>query len=319
MRDNGTSRRSGYESLRAGGLDWDSLPMRLFAKGNRKFWNPADLDFSRDAEDFAALDPQAKEMVAIMCAQFVAGEEAVTQDIQPFMAAVSSEGRLGDEMYLAQFCFEEAKHVEVFRRWMDAVGLREDLNELVTGNPGYQEIFTVALPEALDKLHHDPSPANQVRASITYNHLIEGTLALTGYYTWNRFCTARDIFPGMRRIVELIGDDERRHMAWGTYTCRRHVAADAENWTIAQGTMRELIPHALRQIDFAAQAYPADLFDIGVKEILLYASSRPRRRLKAISSALAESAADVERDVVAERLEDEFAEEDRRQAAGARR
>ncbi|NUR28611.1 MAG: R2-like ligand-binding oxidase, partial [Catenulispora sp.] len=233
-------RRTDYASLKAGGVDWDMLPMRLFAKGNRRFWNPADLDFTRDAEDFAGLSPQAKEAVAVMCAQFVAGEEAVTRDIQPFMSAVAAEGRLGDEMYLAQFCFEEAKHVEVFRRWMDAVGLHDDLTELVTGNPGYQEIFGIALPEALDKLHHDSSPANQVRASVTYNHLVEGTLALTGYYTWNRFCTALGIFPGMRRIVELIGDDERRHMAWGTYTCRRHVAADPENWNVAQSTMREL-------------------------------------------------------------------------------
>ncbi len=33
-------------------------------------------------------------------------KEAVTHDIQPFMAAMAAEGRLGDEMYLAQFCFD---------------------------------------------------------------------------------------------------------------------------------------------------------------------------------------------------------------------
>ena len=31
-------------SLAAGGLNWDSLPLKLFAGGNAKFWNPADID-----------------------------------------------------------------------------------------------------------------------------------------------------------------------------------------------------------------------------------------------------------------------------------
>ncbi len=49
-----------------------------------------------------------------------------------------------------------------------------------------------------------------------YNHLAEGTLALTGYFAWQRVCAERDIFPGLRRMVALINGDERRHMAWGT-------------------------------------------------------------------------------------------------------
>src|SRR5690606_10412501 len=44
--------RAGFHSLRRGGLDWNTLPLRLFAKGNRKFWNPADIDFSVDARDW---------------------------------------------------------------------------------------------------------------------------------------------------------------------------------------------------------------------------------------------------------------------------
>ena len=130
---------------------------------------------------------------------FLAGEEAVTHDLQPFMSAMSAEGRLADEMYLTQFCYEEAKHTEVFRRWLDAVGSRtSDLNGLVADNPGYRRIFFEALPESLDRLRHDPTPANQVRASVTYNHVVEGALALTGYFAWTRICTELDIFPGMR-------------------------------------------------------------------------------------------------------------------------
>ena len=224
-----TAHREGFHSLRANGLNWDSLPLRLFSKGNAKFWNPADIDFSEDAEHWRDLTEEEQRSVALLCAQFIAGEEAVTQDLQPFMAAMAAEGRFGDEMYLTQFCFEEAKHTQVFRLWMDAVGLTSDLHEFVEDNPGYRAIFYEALPESLHALHHDPSPENQVRASVTYNHVVEGTLALTGYYAWHKICRSRNILPGMQEVVRRIGDDERRHMAWGTFTCRRHVAADERN------------------------------------------------------------------------------------------
>jgi len=38
--------RTRYGLLGAGGLNWDSLPLRLLAGGNAKFWDPADIDFS---------------------------------------------------------------------------------------------------------------------------------------------------------------------------------------------------------------------------------------------------------------------------------
>jgi ribonucleoside-diphosphate reductase beta chain len=45
--------RKGFSSLRSGGLNWDALPSRLFDRGNRKFWNPRNVDFSQDPEDSA--------------------------------------------------------------------------------------------------------------------------------------------------------------------------------------------------------------------------------------------------------------------------
>lgn len=305
--------RTGFRSLRAGGLDWDSLPLRLYAKGNRRFWNAADIDFTRDTEDWAQLGEQQRFASAMLCAQFIAGEEAVTEDIQPFQRAMAVEGRLGDEMYLTQFAFEEARHTEAFRRWLDAVGLTEDLHPFVEDNPGYRAIFYEALPEALRSLDDDPSPANQVRASVTYNHVVEGTLALTGYYVWNRICAQHDIFPGMRELIRRIGDDERRHMAWGTYTCRRHVAADPKNWDVVQERMAELLPHAMTQISWALSQYERSPFEIDVDELVGYASNRAGRRLGAIESALGYRADTIDRDTSPEELEEAFGAEDAEQ------
>lgn len=297
--------REGFSALDAGGLDWDSLPLRLWRKGNAMFWDAADIDLSEEAAGWATLEGEDLEAAARLSAMFLAGEEAVTHDIQPFMAAMSAEGRLGDEMYLAQFCFEEARHTEAFRRWFDAVGITENLNPLVDDNPGYRAIFYDALPTALGALHDDPSPANQVRASVTYNHIVEGVLALTGYHAWNTVCRERGILPGMQSIVRHIGQDERRHMAWGTFTCRRQVAADPALWEVVEETMGELLPQALEAINFLDK-YDRPL-GLDVADFVAYAGERATRRLGAISSAMGQDVALVETDDAPVALEDELA------------
>ncbi|MGH3525625.1 MAG: R2-like ligand-binding oxidase, partial [Mycobacterium sp.] len=278
--------RTRYGSLSTGGLNWDSLPLKLFAGGNAKFWNPADIDFSRDRADWESLSDRERDYATRLCAQFVAGEEAVTKDIQPFMAAMRAEGRLGDEMYLTQFAFEEAKHTQVFRLWLDAVGISDDLQGYLDDLPAYRQMFDEELPESLGALTVDPSSGAQVRAAVTYNHIVEGMLALTGYYAWHRICVERDILPGMQQLVGHIGDDERRHMAWGTFTCRRHVAADDANWTVFETRMNELIPLALRLTEEGAALYAPDIpFGLSTDELLAYSTDKGMRRFGTISSA----------------------------------
>ncbi|GAB3480046.1 R2-like ligand-binding oxidase [Nocardiopsis coralliicola] len=305
--------RSGFRSLQSGGLNWDSFPLRLFQKGNAKFWDPAGIDMSRDAEDWAGLPGHVRERVLRLCAQFVAGEEAVTEDIQPFIRAMAAEGRLGDEMYLTQFAFEEAKHVQVFRIWLDALGIDSDLHEYVDQNEGYRRLFYTELPDSLNSLYDDPSPRNQVRASVTYNHVIEGALALTGYYSWNHLCTVRDIFPGMREIIRRIGDDERRHMAWGTFTCRRHVAADDANWGVVTQRLEELMPHLQATVTLADQEVPESeqQYEMAPGTLVDYASDRAMRRLGAIETARGVPLSKIDVDASPEELEERFGAEDR--------
>jgi ribonucleoside-diphosphate reductase beta chain len=310
-----TRTRSG--SLVAGGLNWDSLPLRLFAGGNAKFWDPADIDFSRDRADWEGLADNERHLATRLCAQFIAGEEAVTEDIQPFMAAMRAEGRLGDEMYLTQFAFEEAKHTQVFRLWLDAVGITEDLHSYLDELPAYRQIFYQELPECLNALSTDPSPAAQIRAAVTYNHVVEGMLALTGYFAWHKICVGRGILPGMQELVRRIGDDERRHMAWGTFTCRRHVAADDANWTVFETRMNELIPLALEATEQAFALYDPMPFNMSVAEFVQYSSDKGMRRFGTISSARGRPIGEIDLDYSPVQLEDTFADEDQRVLAAA--
>jgi ribonucleoside-diphosphate reductase beta chain len=310
--------RTRYGSLAAGGLNWDSLPLKLFAGGNAKFWNPADIDFSRDRADWESLTERERDYATRLCAEFIAGEEAVTKDIQPFMAAMRAEGRLGDEMYLTQFAFEEAKHTQVFRLWLDAVGISDDLHGYLDELPAYRQMFNEELPDSLNRLFVDPSPAAQVRASVTYNHVVEGMLALTGYYAWHKICVERGILPGMQELVRRIGDDERRHMAWGTFTCRRHVAADDANWTVFETRMNELIPLALRLIEEGFALYGDDMpFDLSVDEFMQYSSDKGMRRFGTISSARGRPVGEIDLDYSPLQLEDTFADEDEKALAAS--
>jgi ribonucleoside-diphosphate reductase beta chain len=304
-------KRTGYASLGAGGLSQESFPMRLFLKGAGKHWNPADIDMSQDVQDFAAMTDREREYATMLAAQFLAGEESVTQDMQPFVAAMAAEGRFADEMYLTQFVYEEAKHALAFRLWFDAVGITTDLHEFVEFNEAYTQIFTRELPDSLYALTLDSGPANQIRASVTYNHVVEGCLALTGYYGWNKVCSSRGILPGMQKIIKHIGDDERRHMAWGTFTCRRHVAADDNNWQVVQDRMGELMGLALATVEGGTAHFDNDPpFGIDPDDLSAYAADKLTRRLGAIESARGADIRLIDRDASPEVLEEQFHTED---------
>lgn len=302
--------RQDFTSLRAGGLNWESFPLRLFTKGNARFWDPTAIDFGQDAVDWTEITDEQRRSTTFLVSQFIAGEEAVTQDITPFMSAMAAEGRFGDEMYLSQFCFEEAKHTQVFRLWMDAVGLDDDLQAFVADNPFYRKLFYEELPASLHVLERDPSPYNQIRASVTYNHVIEGSLALTGYHAWQTVCSRFGIFPGMQKLIRFIGDDERRHMAWGTFTCRRHVAADDSLWQVVIDRMGELMPLAVGMIGWVNEQFETQPFGLDNNEFIAYAADRAQRRLGAIESARGRDVAEIDLDYSPAALEDRFGEED---------
>jgi ribonucleoside-diphosphate reductase beta chain len=137
-------------------------------------------------------------------------------------------------------------------------------------------------------------------------------MALTGYYAWHRICVDRGILPGMQQLVRHIGDDERRHMAWGTFTCRRHVAADDANWGIFESRMNELIQLALRNTDEAFDLYDEIPFGFGKDEFQQYAADKGMRRFGTISSARGRPLAEIDVDYSPLHLEDTFADEDRR-------
>jgi hypothetical protein len=98
--------------------------MRLFQKAKKLgVWDPAALDFETDRRDWQRMSESERDFILRTVSLFQAGEEAVTIDLLPLLKASAGEGRIEEEIYLTSFLWEEAKHVELFRRWLDEVAV----------------------------------------------------------------------------------------------------------------------------------------------------------------------------------------------------
>lgn len=263
-------------------LDAESLPMRLYEKAKRLgVWNPSDISFARDREDWAGLTELEREAMLQTTSLFVAGEEAVTLDLLPLVLAIARERRLEEELYLTTFLWEEGKHTQFFRGFLDAVGSNSDL--LRFQGASYRRLFEDELPQAMNALLADTSPAAQVRASVTYNLIVEGVLAETGYHSYFSALEARDLLPGLREGLRLIKQDESRHIAYGVHLLSRLVAADTALWELVEERMTALLPLAVGVVEEGFSRF-GDTSPFGLEKdaIVAFAAGQFQARLDRI-------------------------------------
>jgi len=245
-----TADRARYTS--PSGINRDALPWRLWSKAKKLFWDPADIDYSKDVTDWQTIPSDVRGLVALGARGFMVGEEAVTLDILPLVQAISDEGRLEETIFLTSFALEEAKHVDFFRTWFDAVGFDpRQAPEFPTNGDGngysQADIFGGELQRVMSRLNTDRSPEAFLDAGITYNQFIEGVAAIAGYKGWGRFFENFNVLPGLQQGLQLIQRDERRHIAYGTYLCRRIIAAHPELWEFVERRWAELTGPFLAQ------------------------------------------------------------------------
>ncbi len=275
-----------FTSTKAGGLDFDSQPMKLWQKAKKLgVWDPADIDFSTDREHWEGFDELEREVLLHLSSMFIGGEEAVTLDLLPLIGVIAQEGRLEEEMYLTSFLWEEAKHVEVFRRFFDEVAREfSDLTRFHGDN--YRLIFEKELPVALNRLREDPSPVAQAQASVTYNMIVEGVLAETGYHGYFEMLESNDVMPGMRKVVGKLKQDESRHLAYGVHLLSRLVAEHGEEvWEAIDARMNHLLPIALGMVDEVFDQYEELPFGLQKETFLNFATSQFQKRYQRVMQA----------------------------------
>ncbi|MBY0587842.1 R2-like ligand-binding oxidase [bacterium] len=287
--------REGFQTTSARGLRPSHPAMRLWRKAKKLgTWDPADIDFSADRHDWLKMNDRERDLLLRLTTIFQSGEEAVTLDLLPLINVIALEGRLEEEMYLTSFLFEEAKHVDGFRRFLDEVcHAHEDLSRFET--PSYAKIFHDELPRSLGRLRDDPSAEAQAEASVTYNLVVEGILAETGYHGYYTVLEERNLMPGMRQMVSYLKRDESRHIAYGVFLLSRLVAEHGEGvWQVIESRINELLQPALSIIFEAFACYGDDVpFGLTVDQFSTFAMSQFQHRLERMMRARSQTLEEI--------------------------
>lgn len=278
----------------ARGLRRTSPPMVLFEKAKRLgTWNPSDIDFRQDVLDWPQFSDVERDAVLRLTASFAAGEEAVALDLLPLMNAVARLGWKEESLYLTSFLWEEAKHTDFFSRFLAEVAHEQtslDRYHLSC----YRALFYEALPAALDALAGDSSVRSLVRAATTYNLVIEGIVAETGYHAYFVALDQKGLLPGTRWGIGKIKQDEARHIAFGIYLLSRLLSAEPQLWDVVQDTMNELVQLTMGMIHEMFAQYDAPPFGVDESVFQEYAMRQFDKRLSRLERARTMSLASLD-------------------------
>ncbi|EJL21393.1 ribonucleotide reductase, beta subunit [Brevibacillus sp. BC25] len=276
--------RNGFVSTSQKGLNQELLPYQLYQKAKKYgIWNPQDIDFAQDREDYANMNPEQKEETLGRIAGFLGGEEAVTLDLLPLIMVIAEEGRLEEEMYLTTFLFEEAKHTEFFRLVLDNIGESGDLHHF--HDDVYKRIFHEILPNALNRLLTDKSPEAIAEASTVYNMFVEGVLAETGYYAFYEALSKTGLMPGLMQGIGYLKTDESRHISYGTFLLQRLICEHPHIYDVIAKKMDELAPMASHLYDWMDDPQGVSAFGVKVADLQQFSKKQLSVRMEVLARA----------------------------------
>lgn len=240
-------------------------------------------------QHWQSLQPDEQDILLRLLSLFQAGEESVALDLLPLILVLAREGRLEEELFLTAFLWEEAKHVEVFRRFLDCIG-QQGTDLTVYHTPSYRRIFYEALPDSMARLLSDAGPSAVARASVTYNLIVEGVLAETGYHAFYQVLERRNAMPGLLETVGKLKQDESRHIAFGVYLLSRLTAEYGEPvWQAIEQQMNLLLEPALGVVTEAFAPYDPVPFDLRLDDFVDFALKQFRSRYARIERARSQS------------------------------
>jgi ribonucleoside-diphosphate reductase beta chain len=267
------------------GIDTNSFPYQLFQKAKQfGTWNPSDIDFSQDREDWTRLTPEQKQSLKLRVSRFIIGEESVTMDILPMIMTMAKKGWLEEEIFLTSFVFEEAKHVEFFNIFLKEIG---EVGDLSFSNEDHKKIWFEMLPTTMNRLLTDPSSRNIAEAAAMYNLFLEGVQAETSYYMMYEGARKMNIMPGLMEGIDKLKTDESRHISFGTYILQRLIREDPELYEFVENKLRkEWWPYA--EGAWSSNALDdgdTDGFGMKISDVLEYARKQMNVRLSILKKA----------------------------------
>jgi ribonucleoside-diphosphate reductase beta chain len=221
----------------------------LYALWERQNWSAHELDFSVDREQWVTTPSESQMHTTWSLGSFYIGEERVTADLTPFVAAAPS-GEV--EAFLATQLVDEARHAVFFDRFgaevmvLEAEDLRGRLKELeaLMIEP-WHTVFDEDLRGIAKRIADRPDDFDLfVEGITTYHMVIEGVLAMTGQHFLLKYMEEHGLYPGFRKGFRLVERDEHRHIAFGVRFLKDAIEQDARYGEIVTNKIVELVPHA---------------------------------------------------------------------------
>lgn len=208
---------------------------RKYEKAIRGIWNPVDIDYTPDIEDWKTLPEAERKSLLGITVRFLAGEQIVAEDVVPMFTAARALGRYDWIMFLGTFAMEEAKHAEFLAHWHDrVVGILEP-SEVApyfmtrgktidpTGRFEVKEVAHEGLPSYAKILDDAVAAGDEyeikrhlARYLTLYCGFVEGVLSMPSYEIVVDSCKHWGKFPALQKGFRMILADEGRHITFGT-------------------------------------------------------------------------------------------------------
>jgi ribonucleotide reductase beta subunit family protein with ferritin-like domain len=209
----------------------DPRPFRaLYKHWERHQWSPFEIDFSVDADSFAALDETARTGLVRVFAHRFQAEFNVAVLLAPFLLAAPD---YDVQLLLATQVADEHRHIEsVLRVYSEVFGVQGGIEAVKALADAELDPIAASLYEALDgvvrALQESRDEDSFLRAVVAYHLLAEGSIGRANQtFVASQFDRVGS-FPGLREAQRLAVRDEVRHIGIGVSYARRRVARDGQ-------------------------------------------------------------------------------------------
>jgi len=262
----------------------------LYELWERQQWRTQDIDFTQDKVDWWGFPEEERFQRMYGLSSFFIGEQRVAEELGPMMRAAPTEEM---RIFLCTQIADEARHVQMFNRFYEEVGVLESTNlqdrlkeTSAHLNPNFNVLFDELLSSKVDRLARDPQDLETLVEAITlYHMIIEGMLALTGQHFIITYNEENNTLPGFVEGFNNIARDEHRHVAFGARFLREMAQEDERYRDAIQRTLVEAGPAADGVLIPPWYEEGMDLFGVELDETRAFAMKSLERRLKVIGLA----------------------------------
>ena len=270
----------------------DPRPFRaLYEHWERYQWSPFEIDFSVDADSFAALDEQTRTRLVWVFAHRFHAEFNVAGLLAPFLLAAPD---YDVQLLLATQVADEHRHIEsLLRVYSEVFGVQGGIEAVKALADARLDPVAATLYDALDGMVRALENSNRdedtfLRAVVAYHLFAEGSIGRANQtFVATQFDRVGS-FPGLREAQRLAVRDEVRHIGIGVSYARRRIARDGQP---ARALITELVDgfHALGEnlLEHTSPELAGDFLEAyGAKPATLWAEVQRQLQLRLRSLGL---------------------------------